>query len=190
MIIGFVLGNGTSRKNINLDELKEKGLIYGCNALYRDYIPDVLVATDKLISAEIQKIGYSKKHRFYTRMPEEGKGAHPVPAQYYGFSSGPIAVALAAQYCDVIFMLGFDFGSVDGGRFNNVYADTPFYKKSTDPATPGENWIKQITKIAADYPETSFVRVVTNDSKFVELNHIKNLDTLPLKSFSKLLNTL
>jgi len=190
MIIGFVLGNGSSRKDIDLDVLKEKGLLYGCNALYRDYIPDVLVATDKLISTEIQKIGYSKRHRFYTRVPEDGKGAYPVPAQYYGFSSGPIAVALAAQYCDVIFMLGFDFGSVDGARFNNVYADTPFYKKSTDPATPGENWIKQITKIAGDFPNTSFVRVVSDSSKFVELNHIKNLETLPLKSFSKLLNTL
>jgi len=31
----FVLGNGESRKNVNLDDLKSVGPVYGCNALYR-----------------------------------------------------------------------------------------------------------------------------------------------------------
>ena len=37
----FCLGNGESRKGVNLDILKQHGKIYGCNALYRDYTPDV-----------------------------------------------------------------------------------------------------------------------------------------------------
>ena len=42
----FVLGNGESRKNINLDDLKTKGVVYGCNALYRDFTPDALICVD------------------------------------------------------------------------------------------------------------------------------------------------
>jgi len=40
----FCLGNGESRKDVNLSALKPHGKIYGCNALYRDFTPDVLVA--------------------------------------------------------------------------------------------------------------------------------------------------
>ena len=35
--VAFVLGNGTSRKNIDHTQLSNKGTIYGCNALYRDF---------------------------------------------------------------------------------------------------------------------------------------------------------
>ena len=33
----FCLGNGESRKDVNLSALKAHGKIYGCNALYRDF---------------------------------------------------------------------------------------------------------------------------------------------------------
>jgi len=40
----FVLGNGPSRKNIDISKLD--GTIIGCNACYRDFIPDVICAID------------------------------------------------------------------------------------------------------------------------------------------------
>ena len=43
---GYVLGNGPSRSNLNLDDLKNDGIVYGCNALYRDWEPDFLFAND------------------------------------------------------------------------------------------------------------------------------------------------
>ena len=49
----FVIGNGQSRLQIDLNNLRSKGTIYGCNALYRDFIPDVLVATDCKMSCQI-----------------------------------------------------------------------------------------------------------------------------------------
>ena len=58
-IPAFVLGNGPSRKSVNLDELKEKGVVYGCNALYRDYEPDYLVVNDWYVMLEIIESGYS-----------------------------------------------------------------------------------------------------------------------------------
>ena len=36
----FAIGNGESRKSIDLNELRPHGIIYGCNALYRDFQPD------------------------------------------------------------------------------------------------------------------------------------------------------
>ena len=44
MTTAFVLGNGVSRKEIDLESLRKWGKTYGCNALYRDFAPDVLVA--------------------------------------------------------------------------------------------------------------------------------------------------
>ena len=42
----FCIGNGESRKDFNLERLRQFGKIYGCNGLYRDFTPDVLVAMD------------------------------------------------------------------------------------------------------------------------------------------------
>ena len=55
----FCLGNGESRKDVNIDALKPHGKIYGCNALYREYTPDVLVAVDQGITHEIYHSGYA-----------------------------------------------------------------------------------------------------------------------------------
>ncbi len=42
----FLIGNGESRKDFDLNLLKEKGLIVGCNAIYRDIKPDILTCMD------------------------------------------------------------------------------------------------------------------------------------------------
>lgn len=70
----FCIGNGESRKNFNLDLLKPHGKIYGCNALYREYTPDVLVSVDHGIMHEIYQSGYCYENetwfRDWTRVPE------------------------------------------------------------------------------------------------------------------------
>jgi len=83
----FVLGNGVSRQDVDLNNLKHFGPIYGCNALYRDFTPTALISTDKPISERIQDSGYAKNNRFYTRRPVPGSGALPVPQKYFGYSS-------------------------------------------------------------------------------------------------------
>jgi len=54
MSVAFVLGNGKSRKILDLNLVKQHGPIYGCNALYREFTPDCLIATDPGISKAIQ----------------------------------------------------------------------------------------------------------------------------------------
>jgi hypothetical protein len=92
----FVLGNGKSRLQVNLDELKPHGKIYGCNALFRNFTPDVLVATDRPMATEIEKSNYPANNEFWTRNPTPNNFAKKIDINY-GYSSGPIAVSLAAR---------------------------------------------------------------------------------------------
>jgi hypothetical protein len=191
MSIAFVLGNGTSRQGLVLDNLKKHGAIYGCNALYRDYTPDVLVATDKPIAEHIQNIGYAKTNKFYTRRPAADSGALTVPKPYFGFSSGPIAVALAAmEQHRKIYLIGFDVGPSADKKFNNMYADSEFYKTSGSAPTYTGNWVKQLQKVCSDFNETKFIRVTgKNTARLSELDGIKNMVHLPIAQFNEQLNT-
>jgi hypothetical protein len=181
----FVLGNGVSRKNINLHQLKIHGNIYGCNALYREYTPDVLVATDLPIATQIQQSGYSAKNRFYTRRPLPNLGAKTVPKEYYGNSSGPIACAIAAlDGHNQIYMLGFDLGGDQNQLFNNIYADTEFYKKTGSHPTYAGNWINQLIKIAKNYPNLEFCRVHGDTTSTIdEFSKISNIRRLSMSEF-------
>ena len=63
----FCIGNGTSRKNFNLDKLRPYGKIFGCNAIYRTFTPDVLVSVDHGIMHEIYHSGYCEKNETWFR---------------------------------------------------------------------------------------------------------------------------
>ena len=182
MSAAFVLGNGVSRLAIDLNQLKQRGRIYGCNALYREFTPDVLVSTDKAISQVIQNSGYAQNNVMYTRKPLVGLGARAVPQSYFGFSSGPIAVGLAAIDQNLaIYLIGFDMGPSASNKFNNVYADTEFYKKSASLPTFTGNWTRQLVTICRDFPLTSFHRVMGDTTASIpELNNINNLRSMPM----------
>ena len=63
----FCIGNGESRKGFDLETLRKHGTIYGCNALYRDFMPDVLTAVDHGIMHEIYHAGVAQKIPCYFR---------------------------------------------------------------------------------------------------------------------------
>jgi len=190
MTIAFVLGNGLSRQHLNLAHLKNCGMIYGCNALYREFAPDVLVATDKPISSAIQESGYALKNRFYTRKPLPNSGAQKVLTKYHGYSSGPNAAALAAtDGHHRIYLLGFDMGPTQSNTFNNIYADTEFYRTRQHPPTFTGNWVKQIREICGDFPEIKFFRVCgSTTARITDLESIKNLEHLDLAIFLDRIN--
>jgi len=70
----FLIGNGESRKGFDLNILKPFGRIYGCNAIYREFTPDVLVSVDHGIMHEIYHSGYCYKNetwfRDWTKCPD------------------------------------------------------------------------------------------------------------------------
>lgn len=161
--IAFVLGNGRSRLNYPLHELKTHGKIYGCNALYRDFTPDVLVATDKHMADEIEKTEYPKYNEFWTRNPTN-VCSRKIDVNY-GYSSGPIAVTLAARNeHKKIYLIGFDLIGIKG-QINNVYAGTPNYRPAHDKETYWGNWDNQLFSIMKDqFHQTRFIRVKHEDT--------------------------
>jgi hypothetical protein len=190
MTTAFVLGNGVSRQSIDLQQLQKLGKVYGCNALYRTFAPDVLVSTDRPISQAIQQSGYSLKHTHYTRQPLSDLGAQKIPQPYYGYSSGPVALALAAEHGhDRIYLLGFDLGANTRGTFNNIYADTEFYKKSSQSPTYTGNWLQQISTIMLKFSTVDFIRVMGDTTARIEkFEKLPNFSELPLAYFVDRIN--
>ena len=190
MNTAFVLGNGRSRLSIDLESLRSLGKIYACNGIYREFTPDVLVATDRPIAQAIEESGYALRNVFYTRRPIPESGALTLKRPYQGYSSGPNAVALACyDSMKTVYMIGFDFGSPTP-YLNNVYADTEFYRTSQDKATYSGNWIKQIAQICQDFSRTKFIRVIGKESTHIpEFTTIPNLIHQQISDFQNLLNS-
>lgn len=189
----FVLGNGISRNPIDPQDIQKHGTIYGCNALYRSFAPDYLVAVDVKMVAEINKYSYQHNHEVWTNPNKSYKNMKNLnffhPAK--GWSSGPTALWLASQHgYSRIFILGFDYeGLAEGKQFNNIYADTVNYKKSRDPATFYGNWLRQTRTVIKDHPDIQYVRVIQADNFCPEeLNKFDNFKTVYIEDFQKIFN--
>ena len=59
------LGNGKSRIGLDLVKMKDYATVIGCNAIYRDFSPDILVALDSRMSHEVYSSGYAHKELCY-----------------------------------------------------------------------------------------------------------------------------
>ena len=189
----FVLGNGTSRKSIDLNQLKENGKTYACNAVYRTFNPDYLVAVDVKMILEINKAGYQHKNEVWTNPNKSYQRIKNLnffnPSK--GWSSGPTALWLAAEHgYETIYILGFDYRGLNEGKLlNNIYADTANYKKSTDGATFFGNWMRQTKSVIKENPQIHFVRVIQPDNYDPdELNTFDNYSTVFIEDFKKLFN--
>jgi len=164
--IAFVLGNGVTRQRVNLPELKKFGKIYGCNALYREFEPDYLVAVDEKMVKEIEKTQWQMRHEVWTN---PNKGVLKLQGfrffnPHKGWSSGPTALWLASSHgYDDIYIIGFDYQGLNG-KFNNVYADTPNYKRSLEPATYFGNWVNQTEKVIREFQNIKYHRIIEKDT--------------------------
>ena len=191
--VSFVLGNGTSRASIDPEKLREYGKIYGCNALYRTFNPDYLVAVDTKMILEIYKTGYQNYNEVWTNPNRAYTNIKNI--NYFnpskGWSSGPTALWLASQHkCETIFILGFDYkGLEDGKKVNNMYADTKNYKKSSDSATFFGNWLRQTVSVVKENPKIQYYRVIASDNYIPsELNNLNNLKHVFVEDFQKMFN--
>lgn len=54
----FLVGNGKSREKFDLERLRNIGTIIGCNALYREFTPDLLIAIDQKMLRELKSSTY------------------------------------------------------------------------------------------------------------------------------------
>jgi len=189
MTMGFAIGNGKSREGIDLQRLRAYGLVAGCNRLYQEEEVDILVATDRQMSAEIEESRYGLTHDFWTRRPRPDYGARKLEKPEYGYSSGPAAVVkLCQRECKKIFLLGFDLGSADN-YVNNLYAGTAHYKTADMKPTFYGNWARQIQQTADRWSNNLFYRVIGNESTAYNFERTNIID-IDLSNFKMEINSL
>jgi hypothetical protein len=99
-----------------------------------------------------------------------------------------VGIAALARH-ETVYLIGFDMGPTRNGHFNNCYADTEFYKKSSANPTFTGNWVRQIKQIAKDFPKASFFRVVGDTTADLsDLRSIANMAHMPVADFQNRIN--
>lgn len=190
--IAFVLGNGISRKHINLNKLKEHGSVYGCNALYREFAPDHLVCVDTKMVIEIKDSGYNKTYSVWSNPNKLTRNTPDINIidPNKGWSSGPTAMLLASQHGhQEIYVLGFDYVGL-GENVNNIYAGTKNYKRKEDRATYYGNWTRQTMMCSNMFPKTKYVRIIPKEDFFIPdyLKGLQNFSHETTELFQKKFN--
>ncbi len=117
----FIVGNGTSRRGFDLNELRGKGRIVGCNESYKEFpYFDMVASIDGGSTLDIQKNwkglhAYKWRNNWFRSDTGEDLG------QLIGsHNSGQLALRAAVEFWDPeeIYLIGIDFGGprVYGGR--------------------------------------------------------------------------
>ena len=164
-----VLGNGPTRLTFDLQHLKNYSghlgadtvQTYGCNALYRDFTPDFLIAVGNAnLIKEIAESDYVDNNIVYTNaihLLEYPNKFYLIPHDPYT-DAGTTALYLAAfDGHKKIFMLGFD-GQPDVGYNYNVYAGTVNYDPKRTTILE-QKWINDRKQVFDTYTDVEFIRV-------------------------------
>jgi uncharacterized Rossmann fold enzyme len=169
-----VIGNGESRKDINLDKLIKKYIVIGCNAIHRDIVVDHLICCDHRMVREALKNPQTKNSLIYVRANWyhyfrkvlKNKNVNLLPVLPYQtqdradrpehWGSGPYAILLSASLgFEEINIVGFDLYGVNN-KVNNIYKGTENYDNSTKQAVDYSYWVYQISKIFSLFPNIKF----------------------------------
>lgn len=176
-----VIGNGRSRLNFDLNEIKIHFTTYGCNGLHRDFIPDYLISMDIHMVTEIINARSHHKCKFYTQhlndidlLAGNGEPINFVKTYNSTPDSGTAALELAAENNHSnIYIIGFDYHN---GGHNNVYAGSVNYnsKQYVTPQIQDDKWRSRLYNIVKRYPDINFYRVTdeTLETQYNNLQHI------------------
>jgi hypothetical protein len=155
-----VIGNGTSRKKFDLKLFNSKKIqTYGCNALYRDFAPDFLVAIGSKIAQEVKQSGYTRTNIVYStpdNILKHPTAFHIIP-QNPNWNAGSVATYLACfDGTATVYLIGHD-GLDTPGHFDNVYKDTNAY---TEYSTVTDKfWALSMSHVFKTYNLVDFVLV-------------------------------
>jgi hypothetical protein len=176
------IGNGVSRLAFDLQFVinhsagfggRDSLQTYGCNALYRDYTPDFLVATGAGMIQEIAKSGYCANNIVYANADylEQYPGKFYLIPQNLYFDSGAIAAYMAAfDGHKKVFLIGYDSYDVPS-TYNNVYSDTANYLTSQDTQNHAF-FTKSLRAVMTTYSDVEFVRVMPVDTHWAPIEHV------------------
>lgn len=167
-----VFGNAPSRNDFNVSQILNHrgGLLaskafqsYGCNAFYREYKPNFLVAINNRMVDEIAASGYADDNIVYTS--SINMLAHPgkfylIPYDPY-LDAGTTAAYIACfDGHKKIYMIGFD-GQDSQGYNSNIYAGTDNYD-SKDSYVSDQKWKANFRNLARTYNDVEFIFVHKN----------------------------
>ena len=132
----FIVGNGLSRKDFDVSELKDVASVYGCNAIYRDLqqydLPDHLVAIDDKIKTEIENSSFPKDRVIFPPYDECFESAEYRDYPRNRSNAGMNAMEAAIRHGKTeLWMLGFDFMLDMELGLSNIYDGTPCYGPET-----------------------------------------------------------
>ena len=189
----YCIGNGPSRKDFDLTKLKETGQTYGCNALYRDFMPDFIFSVDTNMTMRMVKDEVGTKTIHYAPALQvnrkESKGMiHLIPNNPH-FISGNQAIWTATVHGHKnIYLIGFDFQEYGKDQLNNMYQDTENYgERHSDTIFDG--WLRQFRQMIKQRPYCNFT--VVHDSPPQYLNYLqtgtdlKNTFLMTYKDFNE-----
>lgn len=194
-----VIGNGRSRIDLDLHQINSVMTTIGCNALYRDFMPNHITAVDYSMLNELVVV--NKIYTQCTVWTEERANYQLITPHvtyvHTGYpstlDSGNLALVVAGKLLhDIVYMIGFDYSIVtteDGDKKNNnVYRDTFNYQNSNYIAGVldlTKQWTNRLRYIVKKFPNTKYIRVNGNDysCKISESNYSE----ISMLEFNKLL---
>ena len=183
----FIIGNGESRRNFDLNDIKGVAPIYGCNALYRDFSPDWLVAVDEGVIDEINSSTFPKESTLFPRSKaEEYEPAdmHPGRNRYPRNNSGMYAMQRAIEKDHTVLLcLGFDFLINDSYlSCTNLFAGTKNYGAETHANfEDNAGRIRYLEWFARKNKDVVFIFVLEDLFPKVPIG-AKNIFTIPYKT--------
>ena len=175
-----VVGNSPTRLEFNLQNLKKfSGLLgadtlqtYGCNALYRDFTPDFLVAHGNDIVKELSESEYINNNIVYTNaihLLEYPNKFYLIPYNPYADAGTTAAYIAAFDGHKKIYLLGFDEQDSENYNFN-VYAGTNGYD-AVDAEILSDTWITNRIELFNLYNDVDFIWVTPRGCSTVPESH-------------------
>jgi len=170
----LVVGNGESRRGINISKFSNRFETVGCNAIHRDFKVDHLVCCDRRMVDESVESDNTKDTKIYVREEwyryyrkvRKDKRIQVVPSIPYqelrkqdkpiNWGSGTYAILVAANLNPKsITLLGFDLYPIDD-KVNNVYKGTVNYSSKDSKPIDHSYWEYQIFQTIKNFPEIEF----------------------------------
>lgn len=184
-----IIGNGESRKNINVDKIS--GMKVGCNAIYLYHNVDLICAMDKFWKDKIVKestiplLSRNINNAFQTTLQIYDKVWKNTNCPYRGYCSGTTALDyICYTFKDDIYLIGFDF-DYTGNTVNHIYKDTAFHPKSDRPAQNENIFLQETKQIVKRYPLHKIYWVSDAQGCNINLNQI-SINEFKSKAYNKL----
>ncbi len=187
------LGNGKSRTAYSTKQfdntnkrkiLRYYNVMYGCNAVYRDWQPDFLFVSKQLMAAQIP-----------IEMHDVSFASQEIMRRYDNFNlmpggsrmdAGSSAAYLAAFHgAKRVFLFGYD-GQPDPEKNNNIYAGSDFYDDEQTKIND-ISWVRNLQNVFETYDDVEFIRVTTDQNPSYRCLHKSpNYKTVSFKQFISL----